>query len=93
MEKDQSYNDSSPYKMRVYAQAFVYQRRSTPKQEMQNTQFGVQVPVQNWYNEFECQQLAVNYNGIYIRENDFNKLWQELGHAVFKTMVDKGLII
>lgn len=92
MEKDQSYNNKSPYKVRIYAQAFAYQRRSRPKMEKQMTKFGVEVPVENWYDEFECQQLAVNYNGLYITKQDLDKLLVELNQSVIKSLLEKGLI-
>jgi len=82
----------SKYKVRVYAQAFVYQRRSKPKKIMANTQWGVQVPVDDWYDEFECPQLAVNYNGLYIKKDDLDKLLKELNEAVINSLADKGLI-
>ena len=83
---------NSKYKVQIFAQAFVYQKRSLPKTEQQMTEFGVVVPVQNWYDEFECPQMACNFNALYLAERDFEKYWQELGRAVKKTMADKGLL-
>lgn len=82
---------SSPYKLQIFAQAVVLQRRKSPKTEMQRTEFGVDIPVQNWYDEFECKQVASNFNALYIKRSDFHKYWEELGKAVMKTMDDKGL--
>lgn len=92
-EKDQSYNSNTKYKIRIYGQAFVYERRNKPKMEEQMTNFGVKVPVQNWYDEHECQQLAINYNGLYIKERDVEIAVQELGKSIVKSMRAKGLII
>lgn len=61
--------------------------------EQQMTEFGVQVPVQNWYDELECAQLAVNYNGLYITKDNVDKMLKELNEAVLKSLYDKGLII
>jgi uncharacterized LabA/DUF88 family protein len=83
---------SSAYKVQIFAQAIVLQRRNSPKQEMQKTDFGVEVPVTNWYDEYECEQLACNFNALYLKQSDFEKYWEELGKAVKKSMMDKGLL-
>lgn len=83
---------SSKYKVQIFAQAFVFQRRNSPKMEMQRTEFGVDVPVKNWYDEFECRQLACNFNALYLKNSDFDKYWEELGKAVKQSMNEKGLI-
>lgn len=82
---------SSPYKVQIFAQAIVLQRRNSPKMEMQRTEFGVELPVKNWYDEFECDQMACNFNALYLKESDFNKYWEELGKGIKKSMMDKGL--
>ena len=82
---------SSPYKVQIFAQAIVLQRRNLPKMETQRTEFGVDVPVKNWYDEFECEQMACNFNALYLKESDFQKYWEELGKAVKSTMAKKGL--
>lgn len=83
---------SSPYKVQIFAQAFVYQKRTSPKKEMQMTEFGVEVPTLNWYDEFECKQMACNFNALYMAEKDFAKYWEELGKAVKGSMEEKGLL-
>lgn len=83
----------SKYKLRIFAQATVYQKRAMPKKEMQQMESGLMVAAQNWYDEFDCPQLAVNYNGLYITERDLDKLTRELCEAIKKTVRDKGLII
>lgn len=92
-QKDQSHDSKSKFKIRIYSQAFVYERRNEPKVEKQMTNFGVEVPVQNWYDEHECEQLAINYNGLYIKEHDVKIAVEELGKAIIKSMRKKGLII
>lgn len=93
MESDSAYDNSSAYKLRVYGQAFVYVRRSKPKMEKQMTQFGVEVPVQNWYDELECPQLATNYNGLYIKESDVDKMLKELTDQIKRSLINKGLVV
>lgn len=83
---------SSPYKVQIFAQAVVLQKRNSPKTEMQRTEFGVDIPVQNWYDEFECDQMACNFNALYLAEKDFEKYWAELGKAVKQSMAKKGLL-
>lgn len=82
----------SPYKVQIFAQAIVLQKRNSPKTEMQTTEFGVQIPVQNWYDEYQCKQLACNFNALYLAEKDFEKYWAELGKAVKQSMAEKGLL-
>ena len=85
-------NADTKYKIRVYTQAIVYVKRQLPKTEMQTLPSGLTVQAQNWYDEHECQQLAVNYNGLYIREADLDKLIDQLGKALKQSMRDKGII-
>lgn len=78
--------------MQIFAQAIVLQKRSAPKKEMQRTEFGVDVMVDNWYDEFQCEQLACNFNALYLKESDFEKYWAELGKSVKASMANKGLL-
>jgi hypothetical protein len=57
------------------------------------TQFGVEVTVENWYDEYECKQLATNYNGIYISKDNVDKMLKELNEAVIRSLFEKGLIV
>ena len=59
---------------------------------MEVTKSGLEIPVYNWYDEFECKQLAVNHNDLYIKESDVEKLLEELGKAVLESLREKGLI-
>lgn len=84
--------DLSKYKVRVHAMATVYQKRALPKMENQVMESGLTVQAQNWYDEFDCQQLAVNYNALYISEHHLDKLLDELKAAIKQSMRDKGLV-
>jgi hypothetical protein len=80
------------HKIRIFAQAVVMERRKIPKMEAQQLPSGLTVQAQNWYDEHECQQLAVNYNNLYIKESHLDDLLAQLCQAVKKSMRDKGLI-
>jgi len=86
-------NKASVYKVRVFAQAVLYQRRKTPITKMERHEIGIEVPVTIEYDEFECPQFAVNYNGIYMKETDVDELLKNLMGQVKKSMKEKGLIV
>jgi hypothetical protein len=86
-------NKASVYKIRIFAQAVLYQRRKIPITRMERHEIGIEVPVTVEYDELECPQFAVNYNGIYMREGDLDELLKALNTQVKKSMKDKGLII
>lgn len=95
MDTDKLLNDpakSVPYKVQIFAQAVVQERRNSPVQEMQKTEFGVEIPVLNWYREHQCEQMACNFNALYLAEKDFEKYWSELGKAIKHTMAKRGLL-
>jgi hypothetical protein len=89
----ESANEVSEYKIRIFAQAVLYQRKKVPQTKFENNGFGITVPVTIEYDEFECPQFATNYNGIYIRENDLDMLMKKLCEQVKNSMKKKGLII
>lgn len=91
---DELINDpraGSAYKVQIFAQAVVLQKRTSPKMERQMTEFGVEIQTHNWYDEYQCKQLACNFNALYLSEKDFEKYWNELGKAVKSSMAEKGL--
>lgn len=83
----------SKYRVRVFAQATVYSRRAIPKREMQKTEAGLIVEAFNHYDEFDCQQIAVSYPALYIKESHLDKLLDSLKEGIKKTLRDKGLVI
>ena len=86
-------NQATPYKLRIFAQAVLYQRRKIPITRMERHEIGIEVPVTIEYDELECPQFCVNYNGIYIKESDVDELLKNLSVQIKRSMKDKGLII
>lgn len=86
-------NKASQYKIRIFAQAVLYQRRAVPFTRMEKHEIGIEVPVTVEYDEFECPQFCVNYNGIYIKEGDVDELLKNLNVQLKKSMKEKGLIV
>lgn len=81
------------YKIRIYGQAFVYERQNKPTVTIEKSPYGIDIPVKNWYKEYECKQLAVNHNSIYIKENEIDHLLTELCKEIKRSLSEKGLIV
>lgn len=92
MEADLA-NLNTRHKIRIYAEATAMQRLEKPITTMKkDPTSGVIFPVTENYREFDCGQLVVNYNDLYIAEGDLDHLLKELCNAVKMSMRKKGLI-
>lgn len=85
-------NAPTKYKIRIHSQAFVLVRRALPKKEMQRTQSGLVVEVENWYDEYALGEFAVNHNSNEVRVKTLKEMLGNLGSSVMKSLKDAGLI-
>ena len=92
MEADEGYKKTN-YKLRVYAQGIVYQKKKIPtfRNETDPTT-GATVVTGNEYEEYECPQLAINFNGLYIEEKRLRFLLSNLSEQIIKQFKDKGIV-
>lgn len=82
----------SKYRVQVNAQATVYEKTGRFVTEQANVS-GMIIPQQvEEEREFECQQLAVKFNGTQVRETDLDESLKQLMAGIKKSMQDKGLI-
>jgi len=85
-------NAPTKYKIRIHAQAFVLKRRLTPRYEAQKTASGLVVQVENWYDEYPMQEIAVNHNDSSVRISTLKEMLGNLSATVAKQLQDFGMI-
>lgn len=85
-------NLSTKYKIRIHAQAFVLVKREIPKKEMQKTDSGMIITVDNWYDEYPLGEFAVNHNDNQIKFSTLKEMLANLTASVIKSLQSKGLI-
>lgn len=85
-------NELTSHKVRIFVQGVAYERLSEPKMEMKTTEHGIQVPTMTWYREHDTEQLAVNYNGLYMNEAQFEQLFNALREQMRGEFRKRGII-
>ncbi len=81
------------FKLQIFGQAFLYQKMAIPRKEKQITESGIVCEVENWYNELECKQVAIEHKDLYITKATAEKYVEELGKAILATLAEKNLIV
>jgi anaerobic glycerol-3-phosphate dehydrogenase len=85
-------NELTGHKVRIFVMGTAYEKLAQPKMEMKTTDTGITVPTMTHYREHDTPQYAVNYNGLYMNENQFQALAQALISQLREDFKKRGII-
>jgi hypothetical protein len=85
-------NEITGHKVRIFIMGTAYEKLASPKLEMKTTEQGIVVPVQISYREHDTPQYAVNYNGLYMNESQFETLAKALISQLRDDFKKRGII-
>jgi hypothetical protein len=85
-------NELTGHKVRIFVMGTAYEKLKEPKMEMKTTETGITVPTMTHYREHDTPQYAVNYNGLYMDQKQFEFLAQSLVNQLREDFKKRGII-